>query len=37
VQSEKFLDRLLGLHTILCDSFLNHQVLMHSETKPLFP
>ena len=37
MQSEKFLDRLLGLHTILCDSFLNHQVLMHSETQPLFP
>ncbi|PAW82034.1 MAG: hypothetical protein B9S31_01345 [Spartobacteria bacterium Tous-C9RFEB] len=33
---ESLLNRLLSLHTILCDSFLNHQVLMHVETKPLF-
>ena len=33
---ESLLNRLLSLHTILCDSFLNHQVVMHSETKPLF-
>ena len=33
---EGLLNRLLSLHTILCDSFLNHQVVMHSETKPLF-
>ncbi len=33
---ERLLNRLLSLHTILCDSFLNHQVLMHVETKPLF-
>ena len=33
---ESLLKRLLSLHTILCDSFLNHQVLMHVETKPLF-
>jgi len=34
--SEDLLQSLLGLHTVICDSFLNHQVLMHSETKPLF-
>jgi hypothetical protein len=34
--SEILLQSLLGLHTVICDSFLNHQVLMHSETKPLF-
>jgi uncharacterized alpha-E superfamily protein len=34
---EKLLNRLLSLHTLLCDSFLNHQVLMHADTKPLFP
>jgi uncharacterized circularly permuted ATP-grasp superfamily protein/uncharacterized alpha-E superfamily protein len=34
--SEKLLQSLLSLHTVICDSFLNHQVLMHSETKPLF-
>ena len=33
---EGLLNQLLSLHTILCDSFLNHQVVMHSETKPLF-
>jgi len=33
---ESLLNRLLSLHTIICDSFLNHQVLMHVETKPLF-
>jgi uncharacterized alpha-E superfamily protein len=35
--SETLLGRLLSLHTVICDSFLNHQILMHSETKPLFP
>lgn len=34
--SGRLLQSLLGLHTVICDSFLNHQVLMHSETKPLF-
>ena len=34
---EKLLSRLLSLHTLLCDSFLNHQVLMNADTKPLFP
>lgn len=34
--SETLLQSLLGLHTVICDSFLNHQVLMHSKTKPLF-
>ncbi len=36
IHSETLLDRLLGLHTVICDSFLNHQVLMHHETRPLF-
>ena len=34
--SDDLLQSLLGLHTVICDSFLNHQVLMHDETKPLF-
>jgi uncharacterized circularly permuted ATP-grasp superfamily protein/uncharacterized alpha-E superfamily protein len=37
VRSEDLLARLLSLHTIFSDSFLNHQVLMSGETKPLFP
>ena len=37
LHSETMLDRLLTLHTVICDSFLNHQVLMHHETRPLFP
>ena len=37
IHSEHLLDRLLALHTVICDSFLNHQVLMHHETRPLFP
>jgi uncharacterized alpha-E superfamily protein len=36
-RSEDLLARLLDLHTTIADSFLNHQVLMHGETKPLFP
>ena len=36
MHSEALLKRLLGLHTIICDSFLNHQVLMHHETQSLF-
>ncbi len=36
IHCEGLLKRLLALHTIICDSFLNHQVLMHAETKPLF-
>lgn len=31
--SESLLESLLGLHTVICDSFLNHQVLMHEESK----
>jgi uncharacterized alpha-E superfamily protein len=34
--SETLLQNLLGLHTVICDSFLNHQVVMNSETKLLF-
>ena len=34
VHSDRLLQSLLGLHTVICDSFLNHQVLMHHETKP---
>ena len=34
--SEALLDRLLALHTVISDSFLNHQVLMNHETRPLF-
>jgi len=34
VHSDGLLQSLLGLHTVICDSFLNHQVLMHHETKP---
>lgn len=30
VYSEGLLKRLLGLHTTICDSFLNHQIFMHS-------
>lgn len=37
LHSETLLDQLLALHTVICDSFLNHQVLMHHETRPLFP
>jgi uncharacterized circularly permuted ATP-grasp superfamily protein/uncharacterized alpha-E superfamily protein len=37
IHSEHLLDRLLALHTVICDSFLNHQVLTHHETRPLFP
>jgi hypothetical protein len=36
VHSDHLLQSLLGLHTVICDSFLNHQVLMHHETKPPF-
>jgi uncharacterized alpha-E superfamily protein len=36
VHSDDLLQSLLGLHTVICDSFLNHQVLMHDETKPPF-
>jgi uncharacterized alpha-E superfamily protein len=36
LHSDHLLQSLLGLHTVICDSFLNHQVLMHDETKPLF-
>jgi uncharacterized alpha-E superfamily protein len=36
VHSDGLLQSLLGLHTVICDSFLNHQVLMHDETKPPF-
>jgi hypothetical protein len=32
--SDRLLQSLLGLHTVICDSFLNHQVLIHHETKP---
>lgn len=34
--SEELLARLLTLHTTICDSFLNHQILIHGETEPLF-
>jgi len=34
VHSEGLLGGLLGLHTVICDSFLNHQVLMRREPKP---
>jgi len=34
VHSDRLLQSLLGLHTVICDSFLNHQVLMNHETKP---
>jgi uncharacterized alpha-E superfamily protein len=34
VHSDGLLQSLLGLHIVICDSFLNHQVLMHHETKP---
>jgi uncharacterized alpha-E superfamily protein len=34
--SEELLARLLTLHTTICDSFLNHQVLIHGETESLF-
>jgi uncharacterized alpha-E superfamily protein len=33
--SEDLLARLLALHTTICDSFLNHQVLIHGETETL--
>lgn len=33
-RSTRLLESLLGLHTVICDSFLNHQVLMHHEAKP---
>jgi uncharacterized alpha-E superfamily protein len=36
VHSDDLLQSLLGLHTVICDSFLNHQVLMHHGTKPSF-
>jgi uncharacterized alpha-E superfamily protein len=34
--SEDLLTRLLALHTTICDSFLNHQILIRSETETLF-
>jgi uncharacterized alpha-E superfamily protein len=36
LHSDCLLQSLLGLHTVICDSFLNHQVLMHHEAKPPF-
>jgi uncharacterized alpha-E superfamily protein len=36
VHSDHLLQSLLGLHTEICDSFLNHQLLIHHETKPYF-
>jgi uncharacterized alpha-E superfamily protein len=33
--SEDLLARLFALHTTICDSFLNHQVLIHGETETL--
>ena len=35
--SESLLGSLLSLHTTIADSFLNHQILMHGGTRPLFP
>jgi uncharacterized alpha-E superfamily protein len=35
--SESLLASLLALHTTISDSFLNHQILMHGGTRPLFP
>ena len=34
--SESLLASLLALHTTISDSFLNHQILMHGGTRPLF-
>jgi uncharacterized circularly permuted ATP-grasp superfamily protein/uncharacterized alpha-E superfamily protein len=35
-RSDHLLQRLLALHTVISDCFLNHQILMHQETQPLF-
>jgi uncharacterized alpha-E superfamily protein len=36
-QSEELLARVLGIHDLIADGFLNHQVHMRHETQPLFP
>jgi len=37
LQSDELLDRVLGIHDLISDGFLNHQIHMRHETPPLFP
>jgi uncharacterized alpha-E superfamily protein len=36
-QSDVLLTRVLGIHDLIADGFLNHQIHMRRETQPLFP
>ena len=36
-QSEELLARVRGIHDLISDGFLNHQIHMRHETQPLFP
>lgn len=36
-QSDELLVRVLGIHDLISDGFLNHQIHMRHETQPLFP
>ncbi len=37
LQSDDLLNRVLGIHDLISDGFLNHQIHMRHETPPLFP
>lgn len=37
IQSEELMVRVLGIHDLISDGFLNHQIHMRHETPPLFP